>query len=57
MAVLKMVETRDLMNSVQDGRKSTDKLVSQSDMFAFIEDLVPGKFCGSHADASADAHH
>ncbi len=55
MAVLKMIETRELINSVQDGLKPTDKPVSQSDMFAFIEDLVPGKSCWPQTDACDDA--
>ena len=55
MAVLKMNETHELMNSVQDGRMSTDKPVSQSDLFDFIEDLVPGKSCRPRAHAYADA--
>ena len=51
MAMVKMIETRDLVDSHQKGSTSKEKLVSQSDMSAFIEDLVPGKSCGPPVDA------
>lgn len=53
MAMVKMIETRDLVPSAENGRTSKAKPVSQSEMSAFIEDLVPGKSCRSPAAAAA----
>ena len=54
MAMVAMIETRDLVNYDGSGRISKDRHVSQSAMSAFIEDLVPGKPCRSlAADAAA----
>ena len=49
MAMLKMIETRDLVDCTQKDSTSKEKPVSQKDMSAFIEDLVPGKSCRSSA--------